>query len=537
MGLVMELRHYYEVIRKRAWVIAVVVVLAVGGTVIQTAHRPPHYRAEVSVLVTPRVVAPAMVDNAGLNPQPYFLLASPYDETVVNNTIQLLKSKTLLQRVANQVGLSAADLARRVTRKDIFGTHMLVISATHEDPAKAALIANTMAKEFGEFYAELNRGEATGSREFIEERLRLAQDRLRMAEGTLVAFQTRTRTVAPSEEISRTVQRLIDIQAAYDAARLDETAARTRVAAIESRLHFQNGGRLASASIATNPVVAQVRDHLTDLELTLAQLRQAYTDEHPKVQRMLARIAYDRQRLSAEVEKVVNEQSLGISPIREEFVRDMVSGEVDAAAAHARAAGTLPILSKLQARLATIPGDGLTLVQLQRDVKIAEQLFTRLAASYQEAVVRERGAALSGRAAIVVVDQATVPDKPVPSQIPKLATLAGLLGLFVGAGLALLWESFDDRIRSSPQAEAAYGVPVLATIPVMSPRNYRYLTASGVAGIVLPLLLVLTMALAVGAGAYVARARAMPSSGVPSTHVQVQTFHAGNLHESLNAFL
>jgi uncharacterized protein involved in exopolysaccharide biosynthesis len=533
MGLVVELRHYYDVFRKRAWIIALVIVLAVGGTVIGLGRRPPQYRARVSVLVTPRVIAPTSFDDGGPNSQtPYFQLPSAYDETVVNNTIQLLRSKVLLRRVADRVGLSEDDLAGRVTRKEIFGTRFLVISAFHEDPAKAALIANTMAEEFSNFFAQINRAEATRSREFIEDRLNLARDRLRLAEGALLAFQTRTRTVAPSEEISRTVQRLLDVQATFDAARLDETVARTRVAAIQSQLRSQSDGRLASISIATNPIIAQVRDHLTGLELELANLRQVYTDQHYKVQALLGRIAEDRQRLSAEAEKVVNDQSLGSSPIREQFVREMVSAEVDAAAARARAGGIIPILGKLQARLASVPDEEIALGQYKRDVRVAEQLFTRLAASYQEAVIRESKAGSSGQAAIVVVDPASAPDEPVPSQLPKMATFAALLGLFVGAGLALVWESFDDRIRSSPQAEAAYGVPVLAAIPVMSARNYRYLTtAPGVAGILLPLLLVLTMMLGVVAAAYVARARPMPPSVVRFIQGQVDAFHVGPLAE------
>ncbi len=515
MEPVMELRHYYEVFRKRAWIIALCVVLAVGGVVTYLASQPPQYKAEVSMLVTPRIIVPAALEDSGL--------WSAYRETLLNNTLQLLRSKSLRQRVADRVGGLSAD----VTTRDIRGTDFIVIGATDKSPEKAALIANTMAEELVNFYVEINRTEATSARKFIEEQLTLAQSRLATAERASLEFQTRTGAVAPAEEVSRTVQRILDLQATYEGATLDSKIAGARVAAIQSRLRSQDDGRLAAVSIATNPVVAQIRDNLTGLELELANLRQVYTDQHPKVRAMVGRIADVRQRLSVEAAKVVNDQSLGTSPVREQFVREMITGEVEATVARARAAGIIPILGKMQARLNSLPANELALARLQRDVRIAEQLFTRLSSLNQEAVIRESKVSSAGQAAMVVVDQAKAPRVAVANELPKNATFAGLLGLFAGAALALGVESLDDRIRSSRQAEGAYGVPVLAAIPRMTFRNYRHLTeAPAVATLLFPVILVLLLVGAVVAGLYVGQAGAMPDRVLRFGETLAQVFRA-----------
>ena len=54
--------------------------------------------------------------------------------------------------------------------------------------------------------------------------------------------------------------------------------------------------------------------------------------------------------------------------------------------------------------------------------------------------------------------------RPPESREGRMA-LAGMLGLVLGSGLALLAEAVDARVRTKEQAEAAYGVPVLAEIP------------------------------------------------------------------------
>lgn len=524
-----EFRYFPAAFRKQAWVIALVVILAVGGAVHQFTSRPPQYRAEASMLVTPRAIVPTFEDT-GLS-----AIQSAYRESVLNDIVQLLRSRRILQRVADQVGfLSAEEVGRRVTVQRIRGTDFLIISAVHELPEQAALIANVTEQELVDFYAQVYRTQAANARKFIEEQLALAEGRLGGAEQALAEFRTRTGVVAP-EEVSRTEQWILDLQAQYEAAKLDETTAQTRVAAIRSHLNSQNDEQLASISIGTNPVIAQIRDHLTGLELQLADLRQVYTDQYPKVQAVLGSIAADRERLGAEAAKVLNgksPESLGISPTREQFVRQMIGGEVDVTVVRAKAAGISAILSRLQARLANIPANELALVRLQRDVRVAEQLVTRLSSLHQDALIRESQAAAAGQAAILIVDQAMTPAMPVPSRLPEAATLAGLLGLLVGAALALAVEGLGERIRH--RAKRAFGVPVLAAIRLMNVRSDRSLMITrGVASI----LLLVLLALMVGAAArlYVAQAGAASDDVAPWSQALRHVLHTSQSTDGAQA--
>jgi len=520
----MELRYYYEVLRRRSWVIALLLIVAVGGVIVQTTGQPPQYEAEVSMLVTPRIIAPTAFDNPELSG-----FQGDYRRTVLRNMALIVESSTVRERVTQRVGgMSVPELKRRLKVTQIPGSDFIIISATHDEAARASLLANATAEEFVNYYVQISRAEATGAREFIDYHLKVAQDRLRAAEQGLLNFKARVgAAVELSEGVSRTVQRTLDMQAAYEAAVLNEKIARTRVASIQARLRAQGDLRLASVSIGTNPVVAQVRNHLMGLELELAGLRQLYTDQHPRVQAVQGRIAETQQRLNAEAAKVLTDQSMGVSPIREHFVREMISGEVDVAVVQARAAGTLPILNRMQARLKDLPQNEMALARLEREVRTADSLSSRLSSLHQEALIRESKAGSAGRAAIVIVDPAKVPQWPVSSGLPVKAGFAGLLGLVLGASLVLLTESMDTRIRTPKEAEGAFGVPVLASIPTMNSGSYRQLTAatSGVAKLVVPLLLVL-LVLAVIGGLYISQVKAMPDSITQVGQALMQTFHS-----------
>jgi protein tyrosine kinase modulator len=482
------LRPYGAVFRNRAWIIALVSLLAVGGALGHVATQPPRYQAETSILVPALGIVPAVPTDARLVP-----VQSLYRQTVLNDIVHLLRSRTISEQAAEEVGgLSGAEVARRVTVSNIPGTDFLLIRAADTQPERAAQIANAMAQALGDFYSLMSQAGATRARMFIEQQLRLAQDRLGAAEQAALAFQARTGAQALPEDVSLTEQRILDLQAAYEAAMLDETTARTRVDAIRAHLASQNDGQLASLSIATNPVIAQIRDHLTGLELRVADLRQTYTDQHPAVKALLGQIAADQARLSAEAAKALTDTSLGMSPARAQFVGKMIDGEVDVAAAHARAAGIRAIIDRVQARLANVPSDALALARLEREAKDAEQLVASLSALRQESVMRESQAVASGQSAVVVVDQALAPGKPVTPPYPQTAALAGLLGVCLGAALALAVDAVEKRIRTSRRPAAAHAEPEPAVIPVLRARlGYRSLAAAlGMAAVLLPVLLV-----------------------------------------------
>lgn len=463
-----ELHRYFRIFKKRVGIIAVVAALAVGGVVFQLAAQPPRYSADVSVLVTPQ-------NGSVLQGSPD--LNAGFRDVVLANIMYLMHSRTLFERAGERLGMSPWALQSRVHVTPVRGTDVVTVSATDGDPERAALIANTVTQEFADYYSQLNRSEATSARKFIEDQLSRTKDRLAQSEDELLAFKTRNGAIGLSDQVSRMVGRTLDLQAQYDQAILDQKTAQTRLEAIQARLRSQTG-QLAQLSIQTNPVFVKLRDNLTNLEFDLATLRQTYTDQHPKVQTLIGRIAAVKKEMNDEAARVVGGQSLGMSPVREQLARDFVLGQVEAEAARSKSSGITQILAKMQANLNTLPANEVALARLQRNVRVHEDTYMRLSALYEEALIKERRAGSSGQAAVIVVDPAAVPSRPESTKLPSMVMFAALIGVVLGAAVSLLVESLDDRVRSAPEAEGVYGVPVLAAIPTMDPRSHRHLSGA-----------------------------------------------------------
>jgi len=69
---------------------------------------------------------------------------------------------------------------------------------------------------------------------------------------------------------------------------------------------------------------------------------------------------------------------------------------------------------------------------------------------------------------VKVAQQALTPTSPTSPQVSKDTLLGALIGLAVGAGLALLLERLDRRLRTPDELEDIYELPLLGVVPTPS---------------------------------------------------------------------
>jgi succinoglycan biosynthesis transport protein ExoP len=135
------LRQYLQVLRRRWWVIVLIVAVAAGSALAVSERMTPVYQAHTQVNVTP--FASANSQNSGL----LNLFTDP--NAALQTDVTLIESPSVLVLAAKSVGLaSPAPLQTAVTAKLLTGTQVIDVQAASPVPAQAASWANAVGNAF-----------------------------------------------------------------------------------------------------------------------------------------------------------------------------------------------------------------------------------------------------------------------------------------------------------------------------------------------------------------------------------------------------
>ncbi len=150
-----ELREYWEVLRKR-WIIVVAIPLiaALTSGIISFFIIKPVYQASTTLIVGKKAsesgqAAVQMLDNSVL--QANLQLAKTY--------ATIAQSRTVEQNVIKDLGLSltVGELNSMISINPVKTTEILEIQVANIDPELAAAIANSMAQEFSKAVIEIKK--------------------------------------------------------------------------------------------------------------------------------------------------------------------------------------------------------------------------------------------------------------------------------------------------------------------------------------------------------------------------------------------
>lgn len=117
---------------------------------------------------------------------------------------------------------------------------------------------------------------------------------------------------------------------------------------------------------------------------------------------------------------------------------------------------------KYDTRFRDLPATEVKAVQLQRDAKVAEDIYVLLLNRIQELSVQRVGTGGN----VHIVDAAMRPGKPSKPKKLLIVSAATLLGLILGTGFVLLRRNLFKGIVDADQIERTFHLPVYGTVPL-----------------------------------------------------------------------
>lgn len=337
-------------------------------------------------------------------------------------------------------------LAQRITATLPQGSNFLRLTLSGSDPHKTASTLNEWVDQFLATAAVLKKRELVEFTKILEEQLRYAERELREAEIGLENFKITTIT-QPSEgtpvsggtELTRdpVFTNFFNQKLQFDNIRRDREA-------LENIIAEAKRGTISPEAFLSVPSILEGSDNLraslTELNQKEAQLRSArefYTDEHRTVKDLVQHVeALRTQTIPALATRLLDQLR------RRE-------GELDRRIASA------------SRELREIPTRTIEEMRLQRQVGVADNMYTSLKSRYEEARLAEASAV----ADVQLLDSAVAPQFPSNDMSMRFILMALLASIVLALGLAIVLDHLDRRVRYPSQVTGELGLDIIGAVP------------------------------------------------------------------------
>ena len=320
-----DLLAYWRILVKRKWLVLGVLGTVVALALIATLMMPPVYRATATLQIDRESVQILQVEGVGnaeaaapdfLTTQYELLKSRALAERVANelaidaNTVERLESTTWWQRAtsalrpqpANAASAGAeaeaaesdamADLGQAVgivrsglTVEPVRNSRLVRIHFDSTLPAFSARVVNAVADGFIAHAIERKFDASSYASKYIEEQLALAKGRLEESERALVAFATKENIVTSGEGSQSLESQNLGALNASLAAAQDE-----RIRAQAAWSQVSGGGQLPAGAIG-NSILNTLQQQRAELQGQYQQKLQVFKPDYPEMKQLEGQIA------------------------------------------------------------------------------------------------------------------------------------------------------------------------------------------------------------------------------------------------------
>lgn len=342
-----------------------------------------------------------------------------------------------------------------IVTKPYKDTEILEVDVTGKTPEKAQEANQLLVQGFLDRLTELSHAESSATREFLEQRVKSSKKELDDAETKLKNYQVKHKIFSTDNQMKSLAERITELDKVKAQNKLDMETAQAALGSINSQLSG------AGASIADSPSIQQAKSKLVDLEAQKASYVGKYTNENPKMKEINRQISSARSSLRREISAIVAQKAPSSSAVQQKLLTDKFTNEAMIAVAQGKNDAIDQLEKKNADEIAKLPQTQQGYLQVKRDADVAQEIYVMLAKRLEEAKVAEAMVPTE----VQVVDEATLPEKPIKPRKLLTLVLALFLGLFGGTGYTIARTLLNRKIRTAADVEQYLELPVLGVIP------------------------------------------------------------------------
>lgn len=467
----LDLKRYFEIIRKRKWVLVACLAIGVTAAVLYTMQQRKIYQASSSVVIDPQ--APQVFGNQVQ--EVIQLGAGSYwsNQEYYNTQVDVLESYDLAKLTVARGGLyhrlvpateapglidnDRIERAARLLHGSLRATQnresrVVKIHVRHPDRALAVDLANEHVLTYLEFTRSQR---STGSGEiarFLATELDAAEKRLRASEQALYDFKRASDILSVSLEDRQNIL-------SADIARFNAAFNDARIQRIELGTVRQRAQNLQGEDLLESPIFA-----LTSNAATVEALKTQYVGEKQRFVEISENLG-PKHPDHVKQQKKVDELYAMISKEAIRARRELDERYQAALAAEKQLAAELARLTEAAHELGE---KSIAYNQLERQHKSDEQHFSLVLGRLRDSELTKKNEQINIRE-----HERARGAKLVHPRMKLNIALAAMASLLLGLGLAVALDYMDRTVKTSQDVELAAATSVLGMIPILDdvPHN------------------------------------------------------------------
>jgi Mrp family chromosome partitioning ATPase len=407
-----------------------------------TVFDPEFYETQYGILKSQTLAERVATDLNLYNSPDFFRVFSPSisEKWFPNGRQADPKASTR----ADRIRLAGDILSNRIKVNPVRLSRLVRISFTSPDPQLSKRIVDAWSVKFIQISLERRYGATSYARNFLETRLAQLRTRIDQSQRQLVDYASREGivnlpgTAATAGQVAQPERPLV----ADNLSTLNQELAQAiadRVSA-ESRLNAA-GGQVNEA--LSNPAISSLRQKRADLSADYARMLVQFEPSYPGAVAL-------RQQIAQLDRAIATEEGRVSGSLRQTYQSAAQREAALLARVNAAKQGVLDF------RRRSIQYD-----IIRRDVDTNQQLYDALLQRYKEIGV-SGGVGINN---ITVVDGAELPQTPSSPKLVLNLAIALLVGLLLGAGLAMALEQMNQGFDNPDDVGDTLDLPLLGTIP------------------------------------------------------------------------
>jgi succinoglycan biosynthesis transport protein ExoP len=391
-----------------------------------------NYIETQSKILTSETLALQTIRNGGLTARPeYSLSTGPSDAVAIGSLAN--------QKRPPELG----EFLGSLSVKRVPNSRLMDVSFESTDPQLAARIVNSHISTYIEQNFRSKYESTTQASTWLADQLGELKIKVQKSEDARIAYERQNQIWTLDDKQNITSQRLADVNK-------ELTEAQSERMRKESLYEFAKSGNLdAVPQVQNNAGLTDLIKKQSDATAQYNDALAQYGPNFPKVQRLQAQLKDLDDSMEKEKKKIV----------------DVL--ESDYREARQREALLTQALDQQKAETNQMAEKLVEYNILKREAEANKTLYEGLMTKLKETAISQ-GLRSSN---IRVVDPAMIPSTPARPAKTRNVTLAFLVGLVGGIGLALMREYLDNTVKTPDDIETLARLPSLAVVPQFAGSN------------------------------------------------------------------